>query len=107
MYKKLLQLFLFLLILCCGKDDTSQRIPECIQELKNAWEPPLQIYRYHYKGYTVYYFPPQCCDMFSTLYDENCNVICSPDGGYTGGGDGRCPDFFSERKDEELISVSY
>ena len=39
----------------------------------------------------------------STLYDENCNKICSPDGGIAGNGDGLCPDFFTNRTNERLI----
>jgi len=65
--------------------------------------PPQSIWRYEYKGEIVYYIPPQCCDQFSILYDANGNIICAPDGGFTGGGDGRCPDFFSERTNEKLV----
>jgi hypothetical protein len=65
--------------------------------------PPQSIWQYEYKGQTVYYVPPQCCDQFSTLYDAAGNVICAPDGGYTGHGDGQCTDFFTERKNEKLI----
>jgi hypothetical protein len=66
-------------------------------------DPPQSIWRYEYKGQTVYYVPPQCCDQYSTLYDANGIRICAPDGGITGLGDGKCPDFFQERKDEKLI----
>ncbi len=65
--------------------------------------PPLSIWRYNYEGQTVYYVPPMCCDMFSRLYDASGNVICHPDGGFTGMGDGRCPDFFAKRTDGTLI----
>lgn len=51
----------------------------------------------------MYYVPPQCCDQFSTLYDANGNVICAPDGGFFGTGDGRCPDFFTDRTNEKLV----
>lgn len=65
--------------------------------------PPQSIWRYNYKGKIVYYVPPQCCDQFSTLYDENGNELGAPDGGMTGNGDGRFPDFFTVRTDEKLI----
>jgi len=65
--------------------------------------PPLSIYQYEYKGQTVYYVPPQCCDQFSKLYDINGSVICAPDGGLTGSGDGRCTDFFNKSANESLI----
>jgi hypothetical protein len=65
--------------------------------------PPQSIWRYEYKGQTVYFVPQQCCDMFSTLYDANGAQICAPDGGIAGQGDGKCPDFFAERTGETLI----
>jgi len=39
----------------------------------------------------------------STLHDMNGRVICAPDGGFAGGGDGKCSDFFELRMDEVLI----
>jgi len=65
--------------------------------------PPRSIYQYDYNGKTVYYVPPICCDQYSTLYDACGNVICAPDGGFTGNGDGQCPDFFTARKNEKII----
>jgi hypothetical protein len=65
--------------------------------------PPQSIWRYEYKGQNVYYVPAQCCDKFSELYDAGGNMICAPDGGLTGKGDGKCPDFLSSRKNEALV----
>jgi hypothetical protein len=65
--------------------------------------PPQSIWSYEYNDQVVYFIPAQCCDMYSTLYDASGNVICAPDGGFTGKGDGRCPDFFSQRTNEQLI----
>jgi len=65
--------------------------------------PPRAIWKYHFHGQTVYYTPPQCCDQFSVLYDSTGAVLCAPDGGFTGAGDGRCPDFFQKRTDETLV----
>ncbi len=98
-----------LLIFGCTDDDFSKEIPKCIQENINdiangeVWNPPAKIYSYQYNEQKVYYFPPRCCDIQSTLYDENCTFICAPDGGITGNGDGQCPAFFAERTDEKLI----
>ena len=59
---------------------------------------PGSIWKYSYKHATVYYVPRlACCDIPSTLYDVNGRTLCSPDGGISGGGDGKCPDFFSQR----------
>jgi hypothetical protein len=35
----------------------------------------------------------------SILYDANGKLICRPDGGIAGSGDGKCPDFLAKRKD--------
>ncbi len=72
-------------------------------EAEPVANPPAMITRYEYRGQLVYYLPPRCCDIPSELYDTTGAVICGPDGGFTGKGDGRCPDFFTERKDEKLI----
>ena len=93
----------------CEKKQTIIEIPNCIKEIINTieegevWNPPAKIYRYKYNGQTVYYIPSRCCDIPSILSDENCNTICSPDGGFTGNGDGKCSDFFSKRTNEILI----
>ena len=65
--------------------------------------PPQSVWKYEYRGEIVYYIPPQCCDQFSVLYDVAGKVLCAPDGGLTGHGDGGCPDFFQERKSEVLV----
>lgn len=65
--------------------------------------PPVAIYSYEYQGRVVYYLSPQCCDIQSKLYNANGIVLCHPDGGVDGGGDGRCDDFLAERTDETLI----
>jgi hypothetical protein len=76
-----------------------------IIQLQNApvGNPPQSIWQYEYNGKTVYYIPPQCCDQFSQLYEASGNLICAPDGGITGRGDGKCPDFFQVRKNGVLI----
>ena len=88
---------------------TSTENPEWIEDLilqfKNepVGNPPKSIWRYSYNDQTVYYVPTQCCDQYSTLYDENGNILGAPDGGITGGGDGKITDFFTERSNEKLI----
>lgn len=72
-------------------------------EAEPVANPPHRILKYRYHDKTVYYVPPSCCDRPSTLYDANGDVVCSPDGGLTGRGDGRCTDFATQRSDELLI----
>ncbi|MDP3062845.1 MAG: hypothetical protein Q8O40_06510 [Chloroflexota bacterium] len=77
-------------------------LADLIQRMENepVTNPPASVVQYEYKGQTVYYVPPRCCDIFGNLYDASGNLIGHPDGGITGQGDGRVPDFFKERKNE-------
>ncbi len=83
--------------------------PPCIRDKiveisqEEVWNPPAKIYSYYYLGQTVYYFPSRCCDIPGTLFDKDCNIICSPDGGLTGKGDGQCSDFLNQRSEEKVI----
>ncbi len=89
-----------------GADNqTSACIQTVIDKIKNeaVRNPPAKVYRYNYNGATVYFIPQYCCDAFSVLLDSKCQPICAPDGGISGGGDGKCKDFFSKRTDEQLI----
>ena len=93
----------------CGKEDLPKGAPHCIQQriieiaAEDVWNPPAKVYSYFYNGKKVFLIPQHCCDIPSVLLDEDCNVICSPDGGFSGRGDGRCTDFFNMATDERLI----
>jgi len=65
--------------------------------------PPASIARYDYRGEIVYYLPSRCCDVWSTLWNAAGAVICHPDGGLTGLGDGNCPAFRAERTHELIV----
>jgi hypothetical protein len=65
--------------------------------------PPSSLFSYRYRDETVYFRPSRCCDVMSDLYDEDGSLICHPDGGIAGRGDGNCPDFFANRSHEALI----
>jgi hypothetical protein len=88
---------------------SSQDLPAFVNELIDQMEtdplanPPASIWRFQYQGRTVYYVPPSCCDVPSSLYDTDGRLVCGPDGGLTGDGDGKCPDFFIKRSDERLL----
>jgi hypothetical protein len=98
-----------LFVVGCAAAPTHSGNPEWVDQLIEEFQnepvgnPPQSIWRYEYNGQVVYYVPAQCCDMFSSLYDADGNVICAPNGGIAGTGDGRCPDFSSQRSQESLI----
>ena len=84
-------------------------LPTCIKnkidsfKLKEAHEKPQRVLEYVYKGKKVYFVVMPCCDFFNEVYDDKCNFLGAPDGGFTGKGDGKIPDFFEEAKSEKLV----
>ncbi|MCR4340166.1 MAG: hypothetical protein NUW01_09825 [Gemmatimonadaceae bacterium] len=72
-------------------------------EREPVTNPPSSIVRYQYKDETVYYRPSRCCDVFSDLYDFSGVLICHPDGGIAGAGDGRCGDFAATRSAGQIV----
>ena len=89
--------------------EMTDTIPSCMLEKIELFKsearqnPPRKVYSYVYKGQKVYYVTPPCCDFFSELFDGNCVLIANPDGGFTGRGDGKLPDFISARTVEKLV----
>ena len=92
-----------------GGKDTAVSLPSCIRQRIDSLKaqpvqnPPATIYRYKYEGKAVYLFSAPCCDQYNTLVDANCNYLCAPSGGFTGRGDGACPDFKTAATEETLI----
>lgn len=64
---------------------------------------PKSVTRYKYKGKTVYYLVAACCDKYNIVFDSDCNVLGFPDGGFTGKGDGKMPDFHQEASDGKVV----
>jgi hypothetical protein len=101
-------LILTVILGCQEKNPAPVTIPDCIQRVieaikkEDVWNPPAKVFRYDYKGQEVYYIPARCCDIPS-LVIANCDTICAPDGGFTGKGDGRCPEFVKEAKNPVVV----
>lgn len=104
----ILKIFTLALLVQCEKEEVNT-LPDCVLQKidiikkEAVWNPPAKVYRYTYQEQTVYFFPQRCCDVPSELYDENCTLLCLPDGGITGQGDGKCVDFFEKRSNEILV----
>ena len=79
-------------------------LPTCLKnkidtfKLKEKHERPQSVVEYMYKGKKVYYIVMPCCDFFNEVYDEKCRYLGAPDGGFSGKGDGKLPDFTQEAK---------
>jgi hypothetical protein len=107
--KKLILSFCFILSLtCCEKENSDIYIPACIEtkieeiKMEEVRNPPAQVWKWEVDGQTYYYITSDCCDQYNYLYDEQCNVVCAPDGGISGMGDEKCPDFI-EQIDKTLV----
>lgn len=53
---------------------------------------PDQVFRFIYRQRPYFYLTASCCDRFNTVYTDTGQRVCAPDGGFTGRGDGKCPD---------------
>lgn len=88
---------------------TSVDVPAWVETLIDSLaaepvaNPPLSVTRYVYRGDFVYFVPAHCCDIPSVLFSATGAVVCEPDGGLTGAGDGRCADFADERRSATLV----
>ncbi len=79
--------------------------PSCIKkEIRKNKDCVKKVVEYEYQGKTVYLFEPFATPACSYIvYDENCNYLCSPSGGISGKGDGKCPDFNETAIKKETI----
>ena len=97
------------LLLSCRAADVAEAEPAWLPAYVDARlaepvsSPPGQVFRFVWRGQAVYYAPAYCCDIPSELRDASGAILCLPDGGFTGEGDGRCPAFASERSECELV----
>jgi hypothetical protein len=107
--KTILSLLIISLFFCSCEKTRIAGVPDCIQDKIDVFKmlpkgnPPRSIVEYTYNNKRVFYVPPQCCDQYSDLFDENCNLLGHPDGGFSGRGDGKFPNFFNDAKDPKLI----
>ena len=94
---------------CNEEKSESAESNSCLETLKAqllelpAQLPALAIWEYSYQGSLVYLVPAPCCDHFNPLYNLNCEVICHPDGGITGKGDGKCKDLRRTATGKKLV----
>jgi hypothetical protein len=99
-------------IVSCSKYNQQgglKNVPDCIQQkiqdIKSQpkWNPPAEVNEYEYQGKRVYLFSSNCCDQWNVAYDKNCTAVCAPSGGFSGGGDGKCRDFFETARHTRLV----
>lgn len=87
---------------CKSSENEDNHLPPCIENkiaeilANEVSNPPTEVWKWDVDDKTYYYITSDCCDQFNILYSENCEMICAPDGGFTGEGDGKCPEFKGE-----------
>jgi len=103
--KKIAKNFIVILLILsasCVKDETEIDAPQCILDAieaikeRSVTNPPTKVEEWKIDDAIYYYITADCCDQYNYLYDLSCNIVCAPDGGFTGYGDGNCPDFIGE-----------
>ena len=83
----------------CGEEVSGDTTPYCIEQKIAAIEkepvrsPAASVTMIITRSKTYFYIPPYCCDFYGELYDDECNLVCNPDGGIGGNGNGNCPDY--------------
>ncbi len=72
-----------------GKTVPSNTMPAMNDEVFRQHQ---KMMRYEIKGKVYYLVYAACCDQFNSLLDAHGRYVCSPSGGFTGRGDGSCPE---------------
>ncbi|MEO1803217.1 MAG: hypothetical protein AAFU33_00325 [Bacteroidota bacterium] len=84
-------------------------LPSCMRTrmgqilAEDPWEPTARIYEVTYQHQQAFFIPSHCCDIPSELYMPDCQLLCFPDGGLHGQGDGKCMDFEFQPDQAKLI----
>jgi hypothetical protein len=88
---------LAMLVMDCDRSDDYEGLPMCVEKQLTKQDavrkPPVEVWRWNVDDKTYYYFRSECCDQYNYLFDDNCEIVCAPDGGFSGKGDGTCPQF--------------
>jgi hypothetical protein len=81
----------------CDDSNKHSTLPECVEKQLFTQDmtrkPPIEVWKWEVDGNTYYYFVSDCCDQYNYLFTSNCEMVCAPDGGFSGKGDGKCPEF--------------
>lgn len=88
----------------------SKKNPDCIDDkisefTKDSTYDTGGIWKWEVDKKWYFYVSAPCCDQFNYLYDEDCNIICAPDGGIAGTGDGNCPDWVANVPEESKEKI--
>ena len=73
-------------------------VPHWVDEITHGplKDRPQKIIEYQYRGERVYMLVAKCCDGYNRVLNFKGESVCSPSGGFSGRGDGECPDFYDQ-----------
>lgn len=113
-----LVIFIFCGFLCshCGTKDSSRPVPgepdwlnEYVEQAFLDQSPPVShratVTKGNYKGQVVYETESayDVSEVIAIVFLQSGERLCSPIGGVTGNGDGKCADFYSIVTDRQVI----
>ena len=104
-------IFLSVLLMSCSGNKMRgiSGMPPCMvtkidsMKMNAKVNPPKSVTQYTYKGASVFYITSGCCDQFNPVYNSDCDYLGAPDGGITGKGDGKIPDFFANATNKKVV----
>jgi len=86
-----------LVLTACPSTEDPVIYSTCVQDiidslaLESTFSPSARVEEWKVGNETYIYSTSDCCDHFNFLLNLECEVICAPDGGFSGMGDGNCP----------------
>jgi hypothetical protein len=84
-----------ILITNCDRSEDYKGLPTCVEKQLTMQDavrkPPVEVWQWDVDDKTYYYFRSECCDQYNYLFDDNREMVCAPDGGFSGKGDATCP----------------
>lgn len=91
-------ILIIVLFSACTSENLPPEASQCMEDKINALKrkaapEPKQLWRWTIDNKIYYHVISDCCDFYNYLYDSSCNLVCAPDGGFSGAGDGQCPPF--------------
>jgi hypothetical protein len=96
LYVNIILVLLFVELLSCQKIDVPKGTLRWVKKkIRIEQKHFIYVSEYSYYGQDIFLFKGDYCEVPSYLFDHNGVLICEPDGGEFGMGDGKCLDFYT------------
>lgn len=106
--KILIGMLTIVLLASCGWNKRPVKpYPSCIahyiDSLSKINEQPISVTQYDFRNQKVYYIKSACCDRYNIVFDNDCNLLGYPDGGFTGKADGSLKGFYDSAQNPVTV----